>query len=408
MQDKYNFKYTNGYANYGKVDSDELIINGECKITNYDPETEDGKKKGQITIDFSKGESSIKAGTSSGYSETEKANFSKKKFSIFKEIAALDENKNELSVYDLQKIDNTLLKKWGLTNIKFNYFEGVITLEWGENDILRIDFTSWTEKYTKFPFTKYTPAKVTNIDTTRSSQKTTTNDSRNTTKTPQTIEDAYNNVYTMIPKEYDMHITRVAQNAGVSEDLVRTFIINEGKDGTKEAALTAYKRKGDVWTIGFGHTNLCRSMDFQVKEGVTITLEEAFNLLEGDIKEMKKYARNSVGAKNFDKSPKSIQGLFIEYCFQNGPGGKLKSDNMKANLNGNYYKAIAAGSLFDGNYNRRSAYRFMLAISDLSIEDKKGSLQMLKNKGNYTKIVNCLSGSEKILFEDFCRQIENA
>ena len=81
---------------------------------------------------------------------------------------------------------------------------------------------------------------------------------------------------------------------------------------------------------------------------------------------------------------------------------------MKANLSGNYYKAIAAGSLFDGNYNRRSAYRFMLAINDLSIEDKKGSLQMLKNKGNYTKIVNCLSGSEKILFEDFCRQIENA
>ena len=198
----------------------------------------------------------------------------------------------------------------------------------------------------------------------------------------------------------------MAQNAGVSEDLVKIFIINEGKVGTKEAALKAYKRSGDVWTIGFGHTNLCRKMEFKVKEGVQITLEEAFNLLEGDIKEIKRLARGSVGAKQFDESPESIQALFIEYCYQRGPGGKLESPNMKANLDDNLYEAIAAGTLFDGNYNRRSAYRFMLAISDFSMEQKQDSLNRLKNKGNYDKILNCLTGTERIMFKEFCAQVE--
>ena len=224
---------------------------------------------------------------------------------------------------------------------------------------------------------------------------------------PTTIEEAYEKVYAMIPKEYDEYIKKVAQNAGVSEDLVKIFIINEGKVGTKEAALTAYKRSGDVLTIGFGHTNLCRKIDFKVKEGTTITLQKAFDLLEGDIMEMKKYARKSVGAENFDNAPKSLQALFIEYCFQRGPGGKLKSENMKANLSKKYYGAIAAGSLFDKGYNRRSAYRFILAIRDFPIAEKQNALKMLKDKGNYDNILKSLSGNEKTMFKEFCNRIEN-
>ena len=88
------------------------------------------------------------------------------------------------------------------------------------------------------------------------------------------------------------------------------FIINEGEVGTRKAKLTAYKRKGDVWTIGFGHTNLCRKTDFKVKEGTTITLEEAFQLLEDDIKEMKKYDKGFL-----NKVPYSVKAILIKYWF---------------------------------------------------------------------------------------------
>ena len=81
MSDNYSFKYTNGYANYGKVDKDELKIDGVCKITNFDPRSEEGKNKGQITIDFSDEGTVIKTGTGSGHKNTEIANFSRKKYS---------------------------------------------------------------------------------------------------------------------------------------------------------------------------------------------------------------------------------------------------------------------------------------------------------------------------------------
>ena len=60
MADNYTFKYTNGYANYKKIDDAELKIEGDCKITNYDTRGDDGKDKGEITIDFTAGEQSVK------------------------------------------------------------------------------------------------------------------------------------------------------------------------------------------------------------------------------------------------------------------------------------------------------------------------------------------------------------
>ena len=56
MSEDYTLKYTNGYANYGNIDESELVVNGDCKITNYDPRENNGNdavKKGSITINFS-------------------------------------------------------------------------------------------------------------------------------------------------------------------------------------------------------------------------------------------------------------------------------------------------------------------------------------------------------------------
>ena len=149
MSEDYTLKYTNGYANYGNIDESELVVNGDCKITNYDPRENNGNdavKKGSITINFSEEEQSVKKGNGKELVASEKANFSKKKYSIFKEIAALDGNKEELSVEDIKKMDKSLIEKWRLKDLRYDYNNGVATLVWGKNDILRIDFKTWQEK----------------------------------------------------------------------------------------------------------------------------------------------------------------------------------------------------------------------------------------------------------------------
>ena len=147
MSDDYILKYTNGFANNGKISESELEIDGDCKITNYDPRETDGVNKGRITINFSDEETKIEIGDGNKLVSSEKANFSSKKYSIFSKIAALDGDKDELSVDDIEEMDKSLIETWGLKDLRYDYRNGVATLVWGENDILRIDFMTWQEKW---------------------------------------------------------------------------------------------------------------------------------------------------------------------------------------------------------------------------------------------------------------------
>ena len=147
MSDDYILKYTNGFANNGKISESELEIDGDCKITNYDPRETDGVNKGRITINFSDEGTIIEIGDGNKLVSSEKANFSSKKYSIFSKIAALDGDKDELSVDDIEEMDKSLIETWGLKDLRYDYRNGVATLVWGENDILRIDFMTWQEKW---------------------------------------------------------------------------------------------------------------------------------------------------------------------------------------------------------------------------------------------------------------------
>lgn len=144
MTEKYTLKYTNHFShtlNPFKREEEEITIVGDCKITNYNPKKESGEKKGYITINFNNDEQTIKEGQGEKLSSNQsEADFSNKKFSIFSKIAQLDGNGSELSVNDIKKMKKSLIKEWGLKDLRFDYKNGVATLIWGENDILRIDF----------------------------------------------------------------------------------------------------------------------------------------------------------------------------------------------------------------------------------------------------------------------------
>ena len=113
-------------------------------------------------------------------------------------------------------------------------------------------------------------------------------------------------------KDYDKYIRQVAKNAGVSEDLVRFIIMSEGEAGTCKAKLGAYKCSSGQWTIGFGHTNNCRNDDEVFGAGKKITLKEAFQLLEDDLKEIKiPSATQGIDNLAFEER-KNIESIIID------------------------------------------------------------------------------------------------
>lgn len=73
--------------------------------------------------------------------------------------------------------------------------------------------------------------------------------------------------------------------------------------------LVAYRRPGDVWTIGFGHTK-------GVGKGDEISAQTAEHLLAGDIKDAEDYLNGALA-----KIPGITQGIFdamVDFVFQFG------------------------------------------------------------------------------------------
>lgn len=282
MSDDYILKYTNGYANYGTIDDDNLTVIGDCAITNYDPRVEDGKKRGRITINLFGGEQAIMEGTGNGYKECEQANFSKKKFSIFAEITSLDE-KEGLSLNDIEKIDKSYKEKWGLKDLRLDYKHGVATLVWGENDILRIDFLTRKDKSEK----SKEVAKPKNDTITQNKtkiQKETTVQSEvvksvKSKDNPEVAKILSKFTGGNIPIDKVCDLNSVAEYTGISEDYIRDILVGiEGKDKWPlcVAEFDNVPKKGfpkGFLTIGFGHTSLAGEP--KVTEGLEVKIGRA-------------------------------------------------------------------------------------------------------------------------------------
>ena len=391
MSEDYIFKYTNGYANYGKIDSDELKIDGDCKITNYDPRVDDGKSKGNITIDLSGGEQAVKVGTGKGYQQTENANFSKKKFSIFKDIAALDGNSNELSVEDIRKMDKSLIQKWGLKDLRFDFNNGVATLVWGENDILRIDFVTKGEK-------KAAP-KETNSSTATSSKSTTATTSSKSTQKNGTQKVTDNLQLAEVISKFGggnidisqvKDLESVAKYTGISEGYIRDVLVGlEGKDKwplcvAEYDNVPAKGHPKGFLTIGFGHTSLAGEP--KVTEGLEISEKQAYQILANDIMSSRQLAINKLKNRGikFADIPHSIQCSIIDLVFNKGPSEI--NDSLVTNLEKGYYGAATRRTWYDTNnvgLQKRNMYRFISALEDLNQTTKQAATKRFRSEHLY-------------------------
>lgn len=394
MSEDFNLKYTNGFANYSKnIEEKSLNIDGECKISNYDPRETDGKKKGHITINFSEEAQTIENGTGNGLKSTEKADFSKKKFSIFEKVAALDGDASELSVNDIRKMNKSLMQEWGLKDLKFDFKNGVATLVWGENDILRIDFQTWQENLwgqndvSKSVATSKKENKVADINSvvaTSKTQKTQSNISAKNSDNPQIakIISNFNNGRIDIKDVKD--INSVAAYTGMSVEYITDVLV--GLEGRRSWPLCKAEYDGvgakghpnGYLTIGFGHTNLIGEP--KVTEGLVISEKQAFQILANDIISAEKTAKNKLG-NLYDKAPASIQHAIVDLVFNKGPKSINKS--LEANLEKGYYAATARRTWYETSnvgLQKRNMYRFIAALEDLNQTQKTSAIKRFGNE----------------------------
>ncbi|MBQ4114846.1 hypothetical protein IJD34_05535 [bacterium] len=416
MSDDYILKYTNGYANYGTIDDDNLTVIGDCAITNYDPRVEDGKKRGRITINLFGGEQAIMEGTGNGYKECEQANFSKKKFSIFAEITSLDE-KEGLSLNDIEKIDKSYKEKWGLKDLRLDYKHGVATLVWGENDILRIDFLTRKDKSEK----SKEVAKPKNDTITQNKtkiQKETTVQSEvvksvKSKDNPEVAKILSKFTGGNIPIDKVCDLNSVAEYTGISEDYIRDILVGiEGKDKWPlcVAEFDNVPKKGfpkGFLTIGFGHTSLAGEP--KVTEGLEVSEKQAYQILANDIMSAVKICKNKFKNRgmSFDTIPHSIQCAIIDIVFNKGPSEI--NESLIANIKNGYLGAAARRTWYDTpvvGLQKRNMYRFIAALESLGNKEKKSAIKRFKaDHSAQLQRVFQKDPDAKIAWNDMCNEI---
>lgn len=97
--------------------------------------------------------------------------------------------------------------------------------------------------------------------------------------------------------------------------------------------LTAYKCPADVWTIGIGHTSAAGAPE--VKPGMTITLQEAYDILNSDLGQyedaVNKLVKVPLTQNQFD--------ALVSFVYNVGVGAFQKSTLLKK-LNDGQYNAV--------------------------------------------------------------------
>ena len=97
--------------------------------------------------------------------------------------------------------------------------------------------------------------------------------------------------------------------------------------------LTAYKCPADVWTIGIGHTSAAGAPE--VKPGMTITVQEAYEILNNDLNQyedaINKFVKVPLTQNQFD--------ALVSFVYNVGVGAFQKSTLLKK-LNAGQYNAV--------------------------------------------------------------------
>lgn len=410
---------------YGLKNSNELRrcnleVQRNCKITNYDPREENGNKKGYITIDIVNGKATVNNGNGKGCNNSgDVANLSNLKYDILGVVAGLDGNQNDLTMKDLLEVDKTfdenLKEYYGIDTIRKDFQNGIVTFIGKAIGYLRIDFEMDNEKTTNNvdKSTNATPTKVkskkeqTKINSSKSTSKASSGKSK---QNVQSIINGFSGGYIDIKEVKDLD--SVAKYTGLSKEYIKNVLINI--EGNKKLPVTKAGYDGvgkdghpiGFLTIGFGHTSLSGAP--KVTEGLQITETQAYQILANDIITARQGLDNFLKTHNINKNeiPKSIYNAYIDLSYNKGPNA-LNSDTIVANLKQKLYAASALRTWYETNnigLQKRNLYRFIEAIRDLNVEQKKRAVRLFLN--HYGKYLNAIFSKDinaKKDWEKYCQ-----
>lgn len=132
----------------GDVKQFSVSVSRNIEITNYNPTQREQFKEGDINAKVGpKKPAEISVVNSDGKIQNNLAtmDLSNKRYSIFKQLAALDGKAENLSDEDLSKA-NKLIGKDGVTNVRRDAAAGVTTFVFDDGSILRFDVETDAEK----------------------------------------------------------------------------------------------------------------------------------------------------------------------------------------------------------------------------------------------------------------------
>jgi len=220
-----------------------------------------------------------------------------------------------------------------------------------------------------------------------------------------------------LPEFYNVKLNSVADKLGISREQLNSHIANTArKTGYSEYFIShlvsmehfepLVKNTGDgTLTGGFGHTKL---RDRSLREGQTVTAEDAFKWLASDIEYFEGVIKDLEVAPGkrygdyFDQFPPSMREGLIDVAF-NRDARKLQTDDCYASLRANILAgpenypaaAVRIRQNFRGNRNtwinnnfttglmERNVYRFLLAVRDFEPHEIEAAKRRFENDGYY-------------------------
>ena len=192
----------------------------------------------------------------------------------------------------------------------------------------------------------------------------------------------------------------VSRITGVGQDFLKDFltVIETHPSHPGKPDLKTYNDGLGTPTIGYGHTGKVRGKALSLAAPITITPEEACELLANDILEHKARVISYLGKENYLNAPQSVQNTIMDISYNKGiwdgfltPYFNKYTKQVKKDLeNKHYSKALAhtTRESFSTNLEERNIYRVISGMQDLSQKDRKKVISSVKSY--YKEVCNDL------------------
>jgi len=188
---------------------------------------------------------------------------------------------------------------------------------------------------------------------------------------------------------------------GYIEDLLTVIEVKPTHPG--EPDLTTYDDGYGTPTIGYGHTGRYKGKYLSLKQKITITKEQALQLLAEDLIKHEAMTVSYLGRENYENAPDSVRAAIVDVAYNKGIwDGFLNryhnscTSKIKSDLENRNYAAAISHTLRMNTPNRglqrRNLYRFISGLTDLSQAER--SVAMKETEIYYKAVMKSLKGAE--------------